>query len=106
MPIYEYQCTRCQHELEALQKISDPPLLECPQCHESALKKKISAAAFRLKGGGWYETDFKAGNKKNLAGDGAKDKSASGGDGKSTSGGGDSAKTGASSSTTSSSSTQ
>ena len=70
MPIYEYQCTACQHELEALQKISDAPLEDCPSCGASALRKKISAAAFRLKGGGWYETDFKTGDKKkNLAGD-------------------------------------
>jgi putative FmdB family regulatory protein len=69
MPIYEYQCQSCQHELEALQKISDDPLRECPACGAAALSKKVSAAAFRLKGGGWYETDFKTGNKKNLAGD-------------------------------------
>ncbi|MCX2979334.1 zinc ribbon domain-containing protein [Halieaceae bacterium IMCC14734] len=69
MPIYEYQCQSCQHSLEALQKISDDPLLECPACGAAALNKKVSAAAFRLKGGGWYETDFKTGNKKNLAGD-------------------------------------
>ena len=68
MPIYEYQCQACEAQLEALQKISDAPLLECPKCGESSLKKKISAAAFRLKGAGWYETDFKTGNKKNLAG--------------------------------------
>ena len=68
MPIYEYQCQDCGQELEALQKISDAPLLDCPQCGAAALKKKVSAAAFRLKGGGWYETDFKTGNKKNLAG--------------------------------------
>ncbi len=69
MPIYEYQCKACGKELEALQKISDEPLQDCPACGESALKKKVSAAAFRLKGGGWYETDFKTGdNKKNLAG--------------------------------------
>jgi len=68
MPIYEYQCEACGNNLEVLQKISATPLLDCPQCGESALKKKISAAAFRLKGGGWYETDFKTGNKKNLAG--------------------------------------
>lgn len=73
MPIYEYQCQECQEELEALRKMSDEPLLECPACGKPALKKKISAAAFRLKGGGWYETDFKTGNKKNLAGDGAKE---------------------------------
>ena len=69
MPIYEYQCQACQHELEALQKLSDAPLEDCPACGASALRKKISAAAFRLKGGGWYETDFKTGDKKNLAGD-------------------------------------
>ncbi len=68
MPIYEYQCQACHKQLEALQKISDEPLLECPDCGEPSLKKKISAAAFRLKGGGWYETDFKTGKKKNLAG--------------------------------------
>ena len=68
MPIYEYQCLACGKELEALQKISDVPLEDCPACGAASLKKKVSAAAFRLKGGGWYETDFKTGNKKNLAG--------------------------------------
>ena len=68
MPIYEYQCAACSKNLEVLQKISDTPLLDCPECGEPALKKKISAAAFRLKGSGWYETDFKTGDKKNLAG--------------------------------------
>jgi predicted nucleic acid-binding Zn ribbon protein len=52
-----------------LQKISDEPLKKCPQCGKSAMQKKVSAAAFRLKGGGWYETDFKSGNKRNVAGD-------------------------------------
>ncbi len=75
MPIYEYQCTLCGKELEALQKISEAPLQDCPACGEPALKKKVSAAAFRLKGGGWYETDFKTGGKKNLAG--SDDKSSS-----------------------------
>ena len=70
MPIYEYQCQACQNQIEALQKISDTPLLDCPQCGEACLKKKVSAAAFRLKGSGWYETDFKTGNKKNLVGGG------------------------------------
>ena len=70
MPIYEYQCQACQNQIEALQKIGDTLLLECPQCGEASLKKKVSAAAFRLKGSGWYETDFKTGNKKNLVGDG------------------------------------
>lgn len=68
MPIYEYQCQACQHQLEALQKISDEPLADCPQCQKPALKKLVSAAGFRLKGSGWYETDFKSGNKKNLSG--------------------------------------
>lgn len=68
MPIYEYQCQLCGHEHEALQKLSDEPLTQCPDCQKSGLKKKISAAGFRLKGSGWYETDFKTGNKKNLAG--------------------------------------
>jgi putative FmdB family regulatory protein len=67
MPIYEYQCQSCQHELEALQKMSADHLRECPICGKEELKKKVSAAAFRLKGGGWYETDFKTGDKKNLA---------------------------------------
>jgi len=67
MPIYEYQCGACGHTFETLQKVSDSPLTRCPQCGEEALKKLISATAFRLKGGGWYETDFKTGNKKNVA---------------------------------------
>lgn len=66
MPIYEYRCDACGHELEAIQKISDAPLTECPECHQPSLKKLLSAAGFRLKGGGWYETDFKKGSKKNL----------------------------------------
>ena len=67
MPIYEYQCDQCEHKLQILQKISEEPLKECPECNETALKKLISAASFRLKGGGWYETDFKTGDKKQLA---------------------------------------
>ncbi|AHF04735.1 regulatory protein, FmdB family [Marichromatium purpuratum 984] len=66
MPIYEYRCEACGHEMEAMQKISDAPLTDCPACGKSELKKQISAAGFRLKGGGWYETDFKQGKKKNL----------------------------------------
>jgi putative FmdB family regulatory protein len=69
MPFYEYQCTNCGHEEEVLQKISDKPLKKCPECGKLTMVKKVSAAAFRLKGGGWYETDFKSGNKKNVAGD-------------------------------------
>jgi putative FmdB family regulatory protein len=63
MPIYEYECTACSHRFESIQKMSDDPLIDCPECQEAALKKLISAAAFRLKGGGWYETDFKGGSK-------------------------------------------
>ncbi len=74
MPIYEYRCQACGHELEKLQKLSEAPLVDCPACGEPALTKLISAAGFRLKGGGWYETDFKKDGKRNLAGesDGAK----------------------------------
>jgi putative FmdB family regulatory protein len=68
MPIYEYRCESCNHEMEAVQKISDKPLVKCPACANDTLKKIISAAGFRLKGGGWYETDFKSGKKKNVAG--------------------------------------
>jgi len=78
MPIYEYQCKACGHELEAIQKISEEPLKFCPECGQPELSKRVSAAGFRLKGGGWYETDFKSGDKKkNLAGD---QKSSSAGD--------------------------
>ncbi len=69
MPIYEYQCQACGNEHEALQKMSAEPLVTCPDCNEPELKKKISAVGFRLKGSGWYETDFKSGNKKNVAGE-------------------------------------
>ena len=68
MPIYEYRCENCAHEHEVIQKISDPLLKTCPACEKDALVKKISASGFRLKGGGWYETDFKSGNKRNVAG--------------------------------------
>ncbi|MEE3172540.1 MAG: zinc ribbon domain-containing protein [Pseudomonadota bacterium] len=67
MPIYEYQCNNCNHKIEVLQKISDDPLAQCPSCHQQKLKKLVSAASFRLKGSGWYETDFKTGGKKQLA---------------------------------------
>ena len=66
MPIYEYRCANCGHEVEVLQKVSEPPLVKCPACATDNLKKRISAAGFRLKGGGWYETDFKSGGKKNV----------------------------------------
>ena len=69
MPIYGYQCRNCGHELDALQKMSDDPLTDCPACGEPQLKRQLSAPRFRLKGGGWYETDFKTDNKRNIAGD-------------------------------------
>lgn len=67
MPIYEYRCENCGHELEALQKMSDAALTDCPECNQASLVKRVSAAGFRLKGGGWYETDFKTGDKKNVS---------------------------------------
>jgi len=71
MPFYEYQCRHCGHQTEALQKVSDAPLRKCPACGRNGLTKLISAPIFRLKGGGWYETDFKGeqDRKRNLAGD-------------------------------------
>jgi putative FmdB family regulatory protein len=69
MPIYEYECTACKFYVEALQKISEKPLKQCPSCKKQTLKKLVSAPVFRLKGGGWYETDFKSEKeeKRNLA---------------------------------------
>lgn len=64
MPIYEYQCGACGHHLEALQKFSDAPLVDCPECGKSALQKQVSASAFHLKGSGWYATDFRDKGKK------------------------------------------
>ena len=73
MPIYEYHCKACDHEVEVLQKMSDKPLRKCPECGRLQLRRLISAPVFRLKGGGWYETDFKSekDKKRNIAGDGA-----------------------------------
>lgn len=70
MPFYEYQCKQCGHQLEAMQKINDAPLRKCPECGKSALQRLMSAPVFRLKGSGWYETDFKSDDegKRNLAG--------------------------------------
>jgi len=67
VPIYEYRCESCEHRLEKLQKMSEGDLVDCPECKRPTLKRLVSAAAFRLKGGGWYETDFKQDNKRNLA---------------------------------------
>jgi putative FmdB family regulatory protein len=77
MPIYEYRCKECGHHLEAIQRFSDAALTQCPACHQPSLSKQISAPSFRLKGGGWYETDFKTANKRHGTQDA--DGSASGG---------------------------
>jgi len=71
MPFYEYECSACKFYVEALQKISDPPIKKCPSCKKQTMKKLVSAPVFRLKGGGWYETDFKSDQdkKRNLVGD-------------------------------------
>ena len=69
MPIYGYACKNCDHTLDALQKIADDPLVDCPDCGEPQLKRQLSAPRFRLKGQGWYETDFKKDNQRNIAGD-------------------------------------
>ncbi len=80
MPIYEYQCQKCEHVLEALQKISEEPLRFCPECGAEELKRLISAPRFRLKGSGWYETDFKKDKDKrrNLASDSSSSSSSPG----------------------------
>ena len=75
MPIYDYHCTACGADTEVMHKISDPPAQDCPECGKPGLVKQLSAAGFRLSGGGWYETDFKSGNKKNLAEKGGGEKS-------------------------------
>jgi putative FmdB family regulatory protein len=72
MPIYEYACKSCEHAFDALQKMSDPKLVDCPECAEPSLRKLLSAPKFRLKGQGWYETDFKTGDKRNIAGEAEK----------------------------------
>ena len=92
MPIYEYRCSACGHELEALQKLRDAPLTVCPSCGKPELRKQVSAAGFQLKGSGWYVTDFrnsgaKASGKEKAGKDAAKDN-----------GGGDTASDGAKSS--------
>ena len=75
MPIYEYRCSHCGHQFERLQKMSDPDPERCPECaEEGTVTRLISAVGFRLKGGGWYETDFKKGNQRNVAGSGEEKK--------------------------------
>ena len=68
MPLYDYQCASCDHRMEVLQKISAAPLTDCPACQAPAFKRLLSVPGFRLRGNGWYETAFKTGAKKNLAG--------------------------------------
>ncbi len=82
MPIYGYACSHCGHTLDALQKIADDPLVDCPECEQAALKRQLSAPRFRLKGAGWYETDFKKDNQRNLAGEKEPAKKDGKGDGK------------------------
>ena len=67
MPIYGYACKSCNHKLDALQKMNDDVLLDCPECGEPALKRQLSAPRFRLRGQGWYETDFKKDNQRNIS---------------------------------------
>lgn len=86
MPIYEYVCRSCGHEIEKLQGMSDAPLTECQGCGEAALQRKVSAPNFRLAGGGWYETDFKTEGRRNIAGEGGGSDDSSG---SSTAGSGD-----------------
>ncbi len=90
MPIYEYRCKSCGHEMEVMQRMSDARLTQCPVCGKPTLKKLVSASRFRLAGSGWYETDFKKGNKHNLVTSSSADSSNSAGSGNSTadSGGG------------------
>ena len=66
MPIYDYKCSKCEHQFEVIQKFSDKPIKICPECNQGSVQKLVSAPSFRLKGGGWYETDFKTGSKKNI----------------------------------------
>ncbi|MGB5257070.1 MAG: zinc ribbon domain-containing protein [Woeseiaceae bacterium] len=80
MPIYEYACSNCEHAFDELQKISEAALVHCPKCGQAALRKLLSAPKFRLKGQGWYETDFKTGNKRNIAGDADKTSTKTSGD--------------------------
>lgn len=81
MPFYEYRCAACGHEFEELQKVSDPVLKRCPECNKNRLEKLVSAAAFKLTGTGWYETDFK--DKKKAKDDGSEKSDSKSGEAKS-----------------------
>ena len=74
MPIYAFECAACGHDFDRLQKIADPDPSACPECGQDAVKRQLTAPSFRLAGSGWYETDFKTNNKRNLAGEGAGDR--------------------------------
>lgn len=74
MPIYEYSCPRCGQGREVIHKMSETPEVHCADCPDQRLERQVSAAAFRLKGGGWYETDFKKDNQRNLVSDKAPEK--------------------------------
>ena len=93
MPFYEYHCANCGHHHEELQKVTDKPLRKCPACGKNKLSRLMSAPVFRLKGGGWYETDFKGGKKKNLHDAGGEKKPGASGDAAKPSGGEKSAET-------------
>jgi len=80
VPIYEYACRSCEHRFETIQKASEAVHTDCPECGEATLRKLLSAPVFRLKGSGWYETDFKTGDKKNVSDNGESDKAAGNGD--------------------------
>ena len=80
MPIYEYRCDACEHHLEVLQGLNDPPLTDCSDCNAAALRKLVSAPAFHLKGTGWYATDFRDKPTEKAAKTNNEDKGASKGD--------------------------
>ena len=82
MPIYEYRCSQCGHELETLQRLSEAPLVNCPACGKDTLKKLVSAAGFQLKGSGWYATDFRNNGGGGKKPDAAADAKSDGGEGK------------------------
>lgn len=100
MPIYEYMCGACGHQMEAIQKMSEDPLTECPECKKAALQKLVSAAGFQLKGTGWYVTDFRNKGKPEGQSD---NKTISTGSGKSNSSSSDSSSSSSSTSSTDSS---
>lgn len=89
MPIYEYACGSCEHRFETIQRASEGALRDCPECGEASLKKLLSAPNFRLKGSGWYETDFKTGDKRNVAQNADAEGGAKSGNGEDAKGGGD-----------------